>query len=248
MRYVRFSHYGHPAYGQLDGDTIHELSGRPFEGGTSTGRTVSLSDVTLLAPCDPSKVIAVGLNYRSHLQGRPAPSEPGIFAKFPTCIVGPEAKVVLPPGAKNTHYEGEMVLVIGKEAKHVSQAEALQCVFGVTCGNDISERDWQKNDLQWFRAKGSDTFGPVGPAILTGANYDDLQIRTRLNGVEVQAQRTSDLIFNVSTMVSYISQYVTLLPGDLVFTGTPGTTSALKSGDIVEVELEGVGVLRNAVA
>ena len=146
------------------------------------------------------------------------------------------------------HPEGELVVVIGKRAKNVSVEDAPKYVFGITCGNDVSERDWQKSDLQWFRAKASDTFGPLGPAIVQGLNYNDLLLQTRVNGEIRQSQRTRDLIFSVDEIVSYVSRYVTLLPGDLIFTGTPGTTQAIKAGDVVEVELEGVGVLRNKVA
>ncbi|HEV8148620.1 MAG TPA: fumarylacetoacetate hydrolase family protein, partial [Gemmatimonadales bacterium] len=212
-----------------------------------TGRSVKLAAVKLLAPVVPGKVIAVGLNYQSHLGERPAAAYPGLFAKLPSAIIGTEAEIVYPADAENLHYEGEMVVVIGKRAKNVSVAEAPQYVFGVTAGNDVSERNWQKNDLQWFRAKASDTFGPLGPAIVTGLNYGDLLLQTRLNGETVQSQRTKQLIFDVPTVVSYLSRYVTLEPGDIIYTGTPGTTRAMKPGDLVEVELEGVGVLRNRV-
>ena len=140
-----------------------------------------------------------------------------------------------------------MVLVIGKSASKVPVEKALACVLGVTCGNDVSARDWQKNDIQWWRAKGADTFGPYGPFIVSGLNYDDLQLETRVNGQLVQKERTSQMAQNVAALVSYASQYVTLEPGDLIYTGTPGQTSALKPGDVVEVEMEGVGVLRNEV-
>lgn len=248
MLYVRFAHNDRVSYGVLDGSHVRQLAGRPFDTAAETGVVLPLDAVTLLAPCEPSKVVAVGLNYRSHLGSRPEPTQPGIFAKYPTCIIGTGQPIVFPPGAQDTHFEGEMVLVIGRTAKNVDKAEAASYVFGVTCGNDISERIWQKNDLQWFRAKASDTFGPLGPAIATGLNYGNLLLQTRVNGVVVQSQRTSDLIFDVSAIVSYISTFVTLLPGDIIFTGTPGTTSALKSGDRVEVELEGVGILSNPVA
>ena len=151
---------------------------------------------------------------------------------------------MLPPDAKNAHYEGELVVVIGKRARRL-EGDAKSYVFGVTAGNDVSERDWQRADLQWFRAKASDTFGPFGPAIVTGLNYDDLLLQTRLNGEVVQSQRTKDLIFDIATIVSYVSQYVTLEPGDVIYTGTPRTTRPIKAGDTVEVEVEGVGVLRN---
>jgi 2-keto-4-pentenoate hydratase/2-oxohepta-3-ene-1,7-dioic acid hydratase in catechol pathway len=155
--------------------------------------------------------------------------------------------VVRPPDAKNLHYEGEMVVVIGREAKNVPLEEAGAYVFGVTAGNDVSERDWQAADLQWFRAKGSDTFGPVGPVLVAGLDYNNLLLRTRVNGEIRQEARTQDLIFNVEEIVSYVSRYVTLYPGDIIFTGTPGATRAMEPGDVVEVELEGVGVLRNPV-
>jgi len=247
-RYVRYWHDGRTSYGIVESGYVHELNGDLFETPVRTGRTLPLDRVRLLAPCTPSKVIAVGLNYKSHL-GEQEPAEyPGLFAKYPTSIVGTEADILMPSDAQNLHYEGEMVVVIGREARDVSVADARDYVFGVTAGNDVSERDWQKNDLQWLRAKASDTFGPIGPAIVTGLDFDDLQLETRVNGEVRQSQRTRDLIFNVAEIVSYVSRYVTLLPGDLIFTGTPGATAALEPGDVVEVELEGVGVLRNTVA
>ena len=247
-RYVRFSFGGHSGYAILEGETLHELSGDFLAGGTPTGKTLRLSEARLLAPCVPSKVIAVGLNYKSHLGGRPAPEYPGIFSKQPTSIIGPEDLIVFPPGAEDVHYEGEMVVVIGKKATKVTPTEAPAHIFGVTAGNDVSERKWQKADLQWFRAKGSDTFGPLGPVVVQGLNYRDLKLETRLNGEVRQSQRTNDLLFGVDVIVSYVSQYVTLLPGDLIYSGTPGSTTAMKPGDVIEVELEGVGILRNKVA
>ncbi len=246
-KYVRYSHEGRTSYGILDGDTIRQLDGDLFSSPQTSGHTVTFSDVAILAPCEPSKVIAVGLNYRSHLGARPAAEYPGLFAKYPTSIVGHGADIVIPPDSKNLHYEGELVIVIGKEAKNVSVAGASDYIFGVTAGNDVSERGWQRNDLQWLRAKGSDTFGPIGPAIVTGLNYNDLLVQTRLNGEIRQSESTKDLIFSIDEIVSYVSRYFTLMPGDVIFTGTPGTTSAMKSGDVVEIEVEGVGVLRNTL-
>ncbi len=247
-KYVRYSTAGRVSYGILEGETIRELSGNLFASPRPTGKRVRLADAKLLAPCEPKKVIAVGLNYKSHLGERPAAQYPGLFAKLPTSIIGPEENIIYPPDAENLHFEGEMVLVIGKRAKNVPASEALQYVFGVTAGNDVSERNWQRADLQWFRAKASDTFGPLGPVIARGLNYDDLLLQTRLNGDTVQSQRTSLLIFDVATIVSYVSKYVTLEPGDVIYTGTPGTTKPMKIGDVVEVELEGVGVLRNRIS
>jgi 2-keto-4-pentenoate hydratase/2-oxohepta-3-ene-1,7-dioic acid hydratase in catechol pathway len=244
-KYVRYSVGGVTAYGLLEGDSIRELKGDLFANPSPTGRRVRLADVKLLAPCDPKKVIAVGLNYKTHLGERPAAEYPGLFAKYPTSIVAHGENIVIPPDAKNVHYEGELVVVIGKRAKHVTVADAKSYVFGVTVGNDVSERDWQKQDLQWFRAKASDTFAPLGPAIVTGVNYDDLLLQTRLNGEVVQSQRTKDLIFDVANVVSYLSRYITLEPGDVIYTGTPGTTRSFKAGDVIEVEIENVGLLRN---
>lgn len=246
-RYVRYSHEGKVAYGVLEGEAIRELEGDLFAGPRETGRTVPLSEVRLLAPCEPSKVIAVGLNYRSHLGERPAPAEPGLFAKLPSAIIGPEDEIVIPTDASNVHYEGELVVVIGKKARNVPVADAAGYVFGVTAGNDVSERVWQRGDLQWLRAKASDTFAPIGPAIVTGLDYNDLLVQTRLNGELRQSERTQDMLHDVEAIVSYLSRYITLLPGDVIFTGTPGTTQAIQPGDVLEVEVEGVGVLRNTV-
>jgi 2-keto-4-pentenoate hydratase/2-oxohepta-3-ene-1,7-dioic acid hydratase in catechol pathway len=246
-KYVRYSHQNVISYGILDGDTIRELKGNLFDGASPTGRTVKLADARLLAPCQPSKVIAVGLNYKSHIGERPAATYPGLFAKLPTSIVGPDDAIVATDDAKNLHFEGELVVVIGRRAKNVSVADAPNYVFGVTAGNDVSERDWQKSDLQWFRAKASDTFGPLGPVIVKGLNYGDLLLQTRVNGEVLQSQRTKDLVFDVPAIVSYISRFVTLEPGDVIYTGTPGSTKAMKPGDVVEIEIEGIGVLRNRV-
>ena len=245
--FVRFTRAGQTSFGLLESGLVRELGGGLFDPPAPTGRSWALDDVHLLAPCEPGKVIAVGLNYRSHLQGRPAPAAPGLFIKLPTAICAHGDPIVVPPGATDVHYEGEMVVVIGRRAKNVARDQAASVVFGVTAGNDVSERVWQKNDLQWFRAKGCDTFGPVGPGVVTGLDYHDLALETRVNGEVRQSQRTSDLIFDVETLISYITQFVTLLPGDLIFTGTPGTTRAMLPGDVIEVELEGVGVLRNTV-
>ncbi|HEY8537285.1 MAG TPA: fumarylacetoacetate hydrolase family protein [Steroidobacteraceae bacterium] len=246
-KYVRYEKGGRMAYGVLEGETIRELSQAPWLDGKPTGNRAKLGEVKLLAPAEPSKVLCAGLNYKSHLGQQQIPEYVGLFSKFPTSIVGPEADIVYPDDARNLHYEGELVIVIGKEARNVPREQALDYVFGVTAGNDVSERSWQRADLQWLRAKSSDTFGPLGPWIVTGLNYQDLLLETRLNGKTVQSQRTKDLIFDIPYLVSYISKYVTLMPGDVIYTGTPGTTGAMKPGDVVEVEIEGIGVLRNRV-
>ena len=247
-KYVRYAYNGTDSYGVLKGNAIHELRGDIFETVELTGRTVALANVKLLIPVQPSKIIAVGFNYRSHLGDREPALYPGLFAKYPTSLIATGEEIVFPPGAHNVHYEGEMVLVIGRRARHVSREAALDYVFGVTAGNDVSERDWQSGDLQWFRAKASDTFGPLGPAVVRGLNPDDLLLQTRVNGEVRQSQRTSDLFFDSSDIISYVTQFVTLEPGDVIYTGTPGATQAMQPGDVVEIELEGVGILRNTIA
>ena len=174
---------------------------------------------------------------------------PQPFFKSPSSLTAHETDIVIPKNSEGmVHFEAEMVVVIGRMARNVSAEAALDYVLGVTCGNDVSERDWQKADVQWWRAKGSDTFGPCGPFIVAGLDYDNLQMSLRLNGKVMQDESTSQLIHGVASTISHISHHTTLYPGDLIFTGTPGTTSTIKPGDVVEVELEGVGVLRNRVA
>src|SRR5262245_3598301 len=248
-RYVRYQAGGSASYGILEERTIRELHGNIFTQAEPTGKTLHAGDVQLLAPCEPSKVIAVGRNYRSHIADRniEPPKEPGIFWKPSSCIIGVDDSIVLPEGANNVHYEAEMVLVIGKTGKNIDPADVAKHIFGITAGNDVSERDWQKDDLQWFRAKGCDTFGALGPCIAQGLNYNNLLVESRLNGEVRQSQRTKDLIFPVDTIVSYVSRFVTLMPGDIIYTGTPGTTKAMQAGDVIEIEVEGVGVLRNRV-
>jgi 2-keto-4-pentenoate hydratase/2-oxohepta-3-ene-1,7-dioic acid hydratase in catechol pathway len=246
--YIRYLSGAGISYGVLEGESVHEIRGGLFGQRAPTGVVCKLSEVTLLYPCQPSKIFAVGLNYGSHLGSRPRPEHPEIFYKPITALQDPEGPIVLPRDFVDVHYEGELVVVIGKQSKGLDHEAAREAIFGVTCGNDVSERGWQKDDLQWWRAKGSDTFAPVGPAIVTGLNYDNLLLQTRLNGEVVQKQYTADLIFDCASIVSWISQWVTLMPGDLVFTGTPGSTRKLSPGDVVEVEIEGIGLLRNPVA
>jgi 2-keto-4-pentenoate hydratase/2-oxohepta-3-ene-1,7-dioic acid hydratase in catechol pathway len=260
-RYVRFEHAGTVAYGIWAGDVVRELAGDVFDGATLNGRELPAAEVRFLVPCEPTKVLAVGLNYASHREhvestegvivnaaGRPVPSSyPGVFAKFPTSLIPHGQDIVLPPDATNVHFEGELALVIGKTAKDVSVEQASEHVFGVTIGNDLVDREWLLEDLQWFRAKGSDGFGPIGPAIVTGLDYGSLGLETRVNGEVRQSSSTSELVFSPDEILSHCSRYVTLVPGDVIFTGTPGQTQAVVGGDTIEVEIEGVGLLRNTV-
>ena len=245
--YVRYQLGNHVNYGRIDGDRIVQLDAAPYLGGKPTRESVALKDVRLLAPAEPSKVFAVGYNYLSHRGDRELPAHPPIFLKLPTTITGPETVINPPAGATDVHYEAELVIVMGKTATNVSAADAADYIFGITAGNDISERQWQANDLQWFRGKASDNFGPLGPVIATGVNYNDVLVQSRLNGEVMQSQRTRDFIHDAHAIVSHISKYATLKPGDLIYTGTPGTTTAMKPGDVIEIEVEGVGVLRNTI-
>ena len=249
-KYTRFRSGSTVSYGILEGDSIRELRGGLFDSAGETGVTHKLTDVSLLAPCQPGKIMAVGLNYKSHLGGRPQPAHPEMFYKPVTALQDPEGPIVIPREATDLHYEGELVVVIGKTARNLSPEEARSAIFGVTCGNDVSERNWQHGqgkDLQWWRAKGCDTFAPLGPVIVTGIDYGNLLLHTRLNGEVVQKQSTADLIFDCAAIISRVSGWVTLLPGDIIYTGTPGSTRKLAAGDVVEVEIEGIGVLRNPV-
>jgi len=249
-RYVRYKHRSAISYGVLEGDSVRPLTGDLF-GRHKIGDTrLKLAAVKLLAPCQPPKILAVGLNYRSHLGNRPSPTRPEIFYKPVTSLQDPEGPIVIPKDGQNLHYEGELVVVIGQAVKGASIEEARKAIFGVACGNDVSERDWQNGadkDLQWWRAKGADTFAPLGPVIARGLNYGNLLLQTRLNGKVVQKQFTSDLLFDCPKIVSWVSQYVALTPGDLIYTGTPGSTTRMSPGDVVEVEIEGIGILKNPV-
>ena len=247
VKYVRYEDRGTVSYGILEGDIIKQIRGGLFGTRAQTGVKVRLGSVKLLWPCEPSKILAVGLNYKSHIGNRPAPTKPELFYKPITSLLEPGGSIAIPPGSRNLHYEGELVLVMAKRAKRVPVDQAASHIFGFTCGNDLSERDWQSGDLQWWRAKGCDTFAPLGPAIVTGLDYKKSRLQTRVNGEVKQSQVLSDLLFDCAAVVSFTSQYVTLEQGDVIYTGTPGATSALKPGDVVEVEIDGIGVLRNGV-
>jgi 2-keto-4-pentenoate hydratase/2-oxohepta-3-ene-1,7-dioic acid hydratase in catechol pathway len=248
--YARYEYQGAVHYGVVKEGSIAELRGGLFDPPVTTGRNLALGEVRLLAPCVPSKILAVGLNYRSHLGSRPVPKNPEIFYKPVSSIQNPGGPIRIPVDSIDLHYEGELVVVIGETVYRATREQAQAAVFGVTCGNDVSERNWQHGegrDLQWWRAKGSDTFAPFGPFIVSGTGYGDLGLETLLNGEVVQSQRTSDLIFDVPEVVRFISQWVTLVPGDIIYSGTPGATRKMKAGDVVEVAIEGIGTLSNPV-
>jgi 2-keto-4-pentenoate hydratase/2-oxohepta-3-ene-1,7-dioic acid hydratase in catechol pathway len=248
MKYLRYRCQGKTSYGVLDGNIVREIAGGLFGDRKATGFSADLGAVDLLWPCEPTKILAVGLNYKSHLGNKPAPDNPEIFYKPPSALLQPAGTIRLPQNARDVHYEGELVAVIGKTTRNASVLEAADCVFGFTCGIDVSERYWQKNDLQWWRAKGCDTFAPLGPVICAGYDWSSGRIETRVNGSVVQSGHFSELLFDPYKIVSYVSQHLTLMPGDVIYTGTPGQTAALKGGDSIEIEIEGIGILRNSVA
>lgn len=248
--YVRWERKnGERGSGVIEGDRIHVIEEPFWETTKRTGEVVIIGDVRLLPPCEPRSIVCVGLNYSSHLHGRPIPNPPTLFFKPLSSINGPEEPIVLPEGAGRVDPEGEIVIVIGRRLKGpVSREEALDAIFGYTCGDDVSARDWQNADGQWWRAKGSDTFGVFGPTIATGLAFDNIELTTRVNGKEAQHAFSNELIRDVPEIVRLVAAVMTLLPGDIIYTGTPGEPQALKSGDVVEVEVAGVGVLRNRVA
>lgn len=246
-QFVRFELNGKPAYGLLEGEKILRLEGDLFGEWKKTEETYDLSKAKLLVPTQASKVLALAGNYRDHLGEIPVPAHPEPFFKPPTCLIATGQSILIPKGTEDVHYELELVVVIGKQAKNVSQDEALDYVLGVTAGCDVSARDWQKNDRQWWRAKGADTFGPCGPVILSGGDYQDLDMELKVNGETKQKSNTGMMIHPIPDIVSFISQSVTLFPGDLIFTGTPGKTTAIHPGDVVEIEIEGIGKLTNPV-
>lgn len=249
MRLVRFRYGDRIATGVLEEGVIRVLKGTFFESPVPTGEEIPLDDVRLLAPVLPSKVIGIGLNYASHaaeLGGRELPSEPLMFFKPSTSVSGPGDPIPLHPLSERVDYEGELAVVMGRPARKVADpAQAERAIIGYTCANDVTLRDLQKIDDQWSRAKGFDSSAPLGPWIETELDPGDLALETRVNGEVRQSQRTSDLVFSPVALVSYITQFITLLPGDVIMTGTPAGIGPLAVGDHVEVEIEGIGVLEN---
>ncbi|WP_137844860.1 fumarylacetoacetate hydrolase family protein [Microbacterium sp. 2FI] len=250
MRIARFSHQDAIRFGIVDGSDLVVLSGDPmFAGFDTTGERVPLADVALLAPVIPrSKVVCVGRNYRDHAAelGNEVPEAPMLFFKPNTAVVGPGDAVVLPKHSDFISFEGELAAVIGRIAKNVSAENALDYVFGYTIANDLTARDWQKSDGQWARAKGFDTSCPLGPAIETEFDVDGhAAITTRLNGEVRQQGPISDMIFSLAEVIEFASAAFTLLPGDVILTGTPAGVGQIVAGDVVEVEITGLGILRN---
>lgn len=249
-RFVRFlDPDGRLRLGELGGGEVQALVGDLFGETRPEGSPLALGSVRLLSPVAPSKVIGVGSNYRAHAleMGKPVPTVPKIFLKPSTSVIGLGDPIRLPPGTERVDHEAELGVVIGRTLSCVSPAEALRGVLGYTCVNDVTARDLQKADGVFTRAKGFDSFCPIGPCVVTGLDPSDLAVRARVNGALRQDGRSSDMVFDVAALISFISGVMTLLPGDVIATGTPSGVGPLAHGDLVEVEVEGVGLLLNPV-
>jgi 2-keto-4-pentenoate hydratase/2-oxohepta-3-ene-1,7-dioic acid hydratase in catechol pathway len=249
LKIVRFTWEHETKYGFIEKEKVYAVEGDvfgDFERGEQVG---ALSEIRLLAPCVPTKIVALGRNYAEHAAETQSqvPTEPLIFLKPTSAVIGPGATIVYPPISQRVDHESELAVVIGRRAKNVSAEEALDFVLGYTCGNDVTARDLQRKDGQWTRSKSFDTFCPLGPWIVTGLDPSDLAIECRVNGAVKQRSSTRQMVFSVAELVRYITQVMTLKPGDVILTGTPAGISPLQPGDRVEVEIEGIGVLENAV-
>jgi len=254
MRWIRFTAEGQTAYGILEGDRIAETAGNIFADWRRTGRMHDLAAVRIEVPNIPPTFYAAGLNYAKHVlegaarRGVPAnlPTQADIGYRANNALIAHEQDVIIPRDATEAiHYEGELAVIIGKKAKNLSEAEAMGCIFGYSIGNDVSERTWQKDDRTFFRAKNADTFKPMGPWIETDLDLDAARTIVRVNGQQTIEFATNALLFSIATFISRTSQYCTLYPGDMMWMGTDGTSPNIASGDVVEIEITGLGVLRN---
>jgi len=249
MKIGRFLYKRKIIFGILREDKILEIK-TPFNLKKFTEKEYKIEEVKILSPCLPSKIIAVGLNYKDHAKelNMKIPDEPIIFLKPPTAVIGPEEDIILPPESKEVHYEGELAVVIGKTIHRPKNFKEIEsAILGYTCFNDVTARDLQRKDGQWTRSKSFNTFAPVGPVIETELDPTNLKIETKVNGEIKQSSSTRELIFNVFELVKFVSDIMTLLPGDIIATGTPPGVGALKEGDVVEVFIEGIGILKNGV-
>jgi 2-keto-4-pentenoate hydratase/2-oxohepta-3-ene-1,7-dioic acid hydratase in catechol pathway len=255
MKIMRYHYLGQDAYGSLESvDQLYRLSGSPFEGSYEVVRSapVPLKNVQVLCPVANTRIFGVGFNYVSHIQetGWETPELPVMFVKPETALARPGDPIIYPKGGMNVHYEAELVVIMGREARRVSERDALSYVLGYTCGNDVSDRTIQAKEMKFgclFAGKAFDTFAPIGPLIETNIDPSNLEIIGRLNGVVKQRGNTSDLLFSVPRLVSYLSGFMKLLPGDIIMTGTPSGVGPISPGDTFEVEIEGIGILSNPV-
>ncbi len=250
MKIARFNLNGEIRFGSVVGDQVSLFAGSPFESKELSGQSVALDQIQLLAPVAPSKIICIGMNYAAHAAeiSQDVPDEPLMFFKPVSAIIGPGDTIVLPHQSDQIELEVELAVVIGKQAKNISKGEVMSHIFGYTIGNDITARDIQFSDLQWARSKGFDTFCPLGPWIETDFDPTGKRLDSRVHGEQRQHATTKDMIFDVETIVSFVSENVTLFPGDVILTGSPAGISRITHGDSVECEIEGIGVLHNQVA
>ncbi|TFV74442.1 FAA hydrolase family protein [Blastococcus sp. CT_GayMR19] len=252
MRIARYTPAsGGPAtYGVIEDDAVVALDGSPFDGLRQTEERTPLSEVTLLAPVEPSKVLCFGRNYAEHAKelGNEVPEIPVVFSKFSTAVVGPDAEVPYPELTSNLHFEGELAIVIGRRCTRVQADEVADVVFGYTVANDLTMRDMQRAEKQWTRAKGFDGSCPLGPWVETEIDPGALSLRTTVNGEVRQDGTTADMLLDVAACLAWVSQTMTLLPGDVVLTGTPAGVGALQRGDEVAVTIEGIGTLTTRIA
>lgn len=251
MKFLRFMNQDNKhVFGKYENETVYEINGNIFSSYKTTDKSYRYDDLKILPPCLPTKIIAVGLNYKDHAEEmkRSLPEDPMLFMKPNTTVIAHNESIVYPDHmSQRVDYEGELAVVVGKTARMVEENDALDFVFGYTCINDVTARDLQAKDIQFTRGKGFDTFAPIGPFIETKINPDNLAIQTSLNGEIKQNSNTSNLIFKVPKLVSFISKIMTLHPGDIIATGTPSGISPMKKGDRVEVKIEGIGLLTNYV-
>lgn len=249
-KYCRFDAGDGARYGAVESETVRELTAAPWNGGRPAGPARPLSQVRLLAPSEPTKIVCIGRNYREHAAelGNEPPKEPLIFLKPPSAIIALGEAIVCPAVSKRVDHEGELAVVIGKRCRRLKPGDnPLDYVFGYTCVNDVTARDLQKADVQFTRGKGFDTFCPMGPIVVRGIDARDLSLETYVNGERRQAARTSEMIFGLDAIIRFIADVMTLEPGDVIATGTPSGVGPLKAGDVVEVVIEGIGRLRNPV-
>lgn len=249
MRLCRVSANNETFYGVLEGELVCRLACAPFEGIQLEGREYPLSQVRLLAPVEPSKVVCIGKNYYAHaveMQSTP-PEQPLMFLKPSTSVIGPEDVILYPPDSERLDYEAELGIVISRRCKDVAEDDFKDVILGYTCINDVTARDLQAKDGQWTRAKGYDTFCPIGPWIETELDPFSVRVESRLNSKVCQSESTSIMMHNVKKLIAYITRVMTLLPGDVIATGTPAGIGPMQAGDWIEVEVEGIGVLRNRV-
>jgi 2-keto-4-pentenoate hydratase/2-oxohepta-3-ene-1,7-dioic acid hydratase in catechol pathway len=254
QRYIRFRHsrYAEGSYGVITDGQVTPLSGAPWQSGAALNDSLNLGEVVLTAPVEPSKIVCIGLNYRAHVEASlsadKAPEFPLIFLKPPSAIIGPGETIIHPKQSTWVDYEAELGVVIGQKGRNIPASEAEKHIFGFTCVNDVTARDLQKLDGQWSRAKGFDTFCPVGPWIVPYLNYRDVLVEGIHNGRVTQSGRTSLMIFDIPFLIEYISAAMTLNSGDLISTGTPAGIAPMKPGDTIVVSVEGIGRLENTVA